>query len=536
MAPAVLLLAVAVGGVASEHCTIPTTLPGTATLGSALLQHAVRLGTTVVDEHAGLQPEDILSVVHQVKSATALDEHGRLNALQQTLETLSGKPKPGAWGSDEKTALEAVLAEIDGDMTDFLLAEKHDDEALWALELSKQASCHTVTVKRFGAGGDVKAEADAAAVLADKHKSCRKVEKSLADYIDASTCPQSASLSVWPPQPHADHDNLYNKISKLRLDADAYATLSPGSPECDIVQTNYESQFCFWRREKRFTCQEEADCIAIVNLPNTKLRLGSKASNRRDMRILSANIGCLIKHLLKSFATGPSNFTEQHNCTQITVDPAVDAIEMTIPPSPECLTDWQVAVHPSSESAACKSWREAQYPAGAWAAEHIIPGKCLSQCELEPVKPLPLNVHGMCQDQYPSVPAGQPENLDFSVGAPECAAYNHTRSYLCPAEAKRRCCSCGGGFVIPGNKADNCPSGSAPMTKEECKAFKSETGRSSWSESSWSGAAQTHPKTCFIEGQENSRGRVYWNTHPEGGGSLDGHADIVCKHEVAEAD
>jgi len=322
----------------------------------------------------------IVQIQHLVDEA--VHDGAPIKALGNILAQIS-KQDPGSWGASERSNMDSLLNDVENDMTLFLDAEHRDDEADFATARQNHEQCHSHTQTRFAIGGDVKAEHDHLLEWSVKHEKCRKMEKSFQAYrAEAGYC---SATSFTPYTENNEHSRLVTKVETLRTDRQVHHEAVPvgSSTDCDVDQNSYETQFCAWRKSKRFACLSEEDCRSTVGLSGFIDRLNRRSENRRKLLVTLKKITCRIKHLLTTFdvAHNISSVTADDVCDEETVDQVRFQLTMSIPTSLECDTDALVSVNPSSEPAQCTQWRAQAYSGSAWsAADHVFPTVCQFAC------------------------------------------------------------------------------------------------------------------------------------------------------------
>ena len=117
-----------------------------------------------------------------------------------------------------------------------------------------------------------------------RHQTCRKADMSWTRYT---------SLSCGEVVPNflkstAAHDALYDAITLMRTDVNAYKTLfgSQDVPDsCSTDQLNFENLVCERRGAKRQACNDENTSLNMVNLLKTRKDFIDNIDSRRACKL-----------------------------------------------------------------------------------------------------------------------------------------------------------------------------------------------------------------------------------------------------------
>lgn len=387
-----------------------------------------------------------------------MDRHGEpkttgLAALAQLEVELSAlaNADPNGWSQDELNKLKEFLAAANTNMVGVLDAEKTADQQEWNGAAAQRKSCHDTAAKRFVQGGDVFFEAAARDSKRGVHKACRKLEVKWNSVTSAAAeCDDSAAL-VWtddsPPALSTSLATLHAAMDAFVAEKSSYKAVDSSQPTCSAAQLDYESQYCSWRKSRRFACQAEASCITQLDMTSRQNTLQTRVTQRRSLRLTLTKLICQMNHLLNTFQSENSNAPEDksdfalaNNCNETTVDDVLDDLDFTLEASTYCASDADVSLYPSDASCTGEDspWLTDATFGYDWDASYVVPSTCRHTCLDAPAV-------------VPSAPliAGC---ADSAAEASDCLMFQH-HTDACQHDAYKvdgfdpatDCCVCGGG-------------------------------------------------------------------------------------------
>jgi len=291
----------------------------------------------------------------------------------------------GSWNTEEKTALETMKTALTDQFKQFLDDDHADDGTTWTARKSVHQVCITHASNDFGTDGAVTAVSTAVTLTKNKHKGCRKSEKSWNDYKDLalSTCAGASDFATdRVHEIYSHHETLAAAMNLAKTQAQDYANLAEvGSKrECNSDQLDYENKWCEWRDDRGWACAGLEGCIAQVDLAGLKSSLLVRSSNRRMLWLTIEKLLCRIDHLLTTFGEADtsdtvSDFNTTDTCDAIEADPTKFVLSLDIPSYTPC-SDIGFGTEPGAPT--CSAWLAQEY---TWpTTTHVVPTICQTSC------------------------------------------------------------------------------------------------------------------------------------------------------------
>jgi hypothetical protein len=315
--------------------------------------------------------------------------------------------------------------------------ESQGDQNRFDLRKGNHQTCINHKNRRFQEHvGDVWRAAAAIDTKADKHKKCRKFQKTLQRLTTQSAKVGDGTWDTLAKADITERTQLCGEISTFDTDKAAYKDAEPAnhvSDSCSIDQSVHEESHCLWMTLKKSACTSFDDCIAAVDLNSTKEEIEDRIDNRKDIFQSISKLKCRLRHInyIYNNSKPVSDNNKTDNCEKTFPNPPEFDLSLTFPNAVPCSGDHDITtgvLYPSTlDAAACASWRQAKYD---FSSLHVQVQNCQFDCTIpddnvnpNPPQPGCLDLDGICEF--------------YTQHWTACGKYSD--------DAQTKCCACGGG-------------------------------------------------------------------------------------------